>query len=185
MHPGAYWFVHDTTTRFGPFRRVLEIGSYNVNGTVRPLFGDAAYVGVDKRPGRDVDVVADAHDYQCALQPDCVVCCEVLEHDPNPEHIVKRMIEWLIPGGRLIVTAASPERAPHGIDGNAVAEGEHYGNIAPTDLVHWVRAAKMENVECVHAPTLGDVYIRCTKPVLAAKIASLAGTRVQAAGKVN
>ena len=39
----------------------LEVGSYNVNGTVRDLF-NGPYVGLDMRKGPGVNVVADSYD---------------------------------------------------------------------------------------------------------------------------
>jgi dTDP-4-amino-4,6-dideoxygalactose transaminase len=42
-----------------------------VNGSIRGLFGDAAFIGVDIRAGRGVDVVADGATWQPAEPVDC------------------------------------------------------------------------------------------------------------------
>jgi hypothetical protein len=36
---------------------VLEVGSLNINGTVRDFFDSTRYIGADVAEGRDVDVV--------------------------------------------------------------------------------------------------------------------------------
>ena len=57
---------------------VLEIGSYDVNGSIRSLFDTEHYVGVDLVAGPGVDVVADGQsvDYPDATF-DVVLSCEV------------------------------------------------------------------------------------------------------------
>ena len=37
--------------------RVLEVGSLDINGSVRPIFTDCEYVGLDLGPGPGVDVI--------------------------------------------------------------------------------------------------------------------------------
>ena len=39
-------------------KNILDIGSYNVNGTVRPIFEKGNYIGMDMFEGPNVDVVA-------------------------------------------------------------------------------------------------------------------------------
>lgn len=62
MHPAATQFVVDAVQRYGPFPRVLEIGSRDVNGSIRSIFmdhGTEYYVGVDIEDGPGVDLVMD------------------------------------------------------------------------------------------------------------------------------
>ena len=71
----------DEFNLIGP--KILEVGSYDVNGSVRPLFSRAgSYVGVDFRPGPGVDLTMNAH---CLKFPDrsfdLVISTEMLEHD--------------------------------------------------------------------------------------------------------
>jgi SAM-dependent methyltransferase len=167
MHPGAYKFVQTATDNIGfdYFNaRILELGSYIVNGTVRNIFnGCPDYVGVDLRPGPGVDVVANATTY-CPKEDlasyDLVVTTEMLEHCDDPEAVIKNIHKLLKPGGYLILTAAGPERAPHGNDGEGVGE-EYYGNIHPLDLKKWLKIFKNQHIET--RPDLGDVYAVCKK----------------------
>lgn len=88
--------------------RVLEIGSRNVNGSVRSLFTDAKeYIGIDMEDGEGVDIVMNAHDIYKKFDAhsfDVVICCECLEHDITFWETVK-MIHGVIKfGGAIIIT---------------------------------------------------------------------------------
>jgi O-antigen biosynthesis protein len=108
-------------------KRVLEVGSRDVNGTARGVFAreGVEYVGVDLQAGIGVDVVGDACKIMdwWLLSPfgfslfDLAICAETLEHCADPLGIVKRMRLLLNPGGFLILTSPGqtfPEhRFPH------------------------------------------------------------------------
>lgn len=88
---------------------VLEVGSYNVNGSIRTAFepGAAGYVGIDISPGPGVDRVLWSHEIDRVWPPctfDTVLCCETLEHDPKPWVTVAQMHAVLKPGGTLFVS---------------------------------------------------------------------------------
>ena len=86
---------------------VLDVGSYDVNGNVRPLFNGARCVGIDMRQGPNVDRVVNAHDLVETFGPesfDTVVCCEMLEHDPEFWVSTEQMGRILKRGGRLVLT---------------------------------------------------------------------------------
>ena len=42
-------------------KKILDIGSYDVNGTLKPIFEKGNYIGLDMEAGPNVDVVSDAH----------------------------------------------------------------------------------------------------------------------------
>ena len=87
---------------------VLEVGSFNVNGSPRSLFKDAtSYIGVDLRAGPDVDEIVDGHDlvsWAAGRWFDTVLCFECLEHDPKFWLTVRSMREVLCDGGHLLVS---------------------------------------------------------------------------------
>lgn len=88
-----------------PAAVILEVGSFDVNGSVRPIFAGYRYLGVDVRPGRGVDRVVHWSDDYRRLGPfDVVVCTEVLEHANHPWQLVDHMGAALAPGGHLILT---------------------------------------------------------------------------------
>lgn len=84
---------------------VLEVGSCNVNGSVRSLFGEP-YLGVDVADGNGVDAVIEPN------QPlpfddgtfQTVVSTETLEHALDPVGLLIEMVRVLGPHGLLIVT---------------------------------------------------------------------------------
>lgn len=93
MHETAFEnaqkFVNKYQTRDS---KVLDVGSYDVNGTLKPLFSN--YTGMDIEKGKNVDVVAQLG------QPfpfddksfDVVVSSSCLEHDPAFWVTVKEMM---------------------------------------------------------------------------------------------
>lgn len=90
--------------------RVLEVGSYDVNGSVRAYvesLGCALYLGVDACPGPGVDVVRDACVpglCESVGGPfDLVVCTEMLEHAENWRVAVENIKSCVRPGGRLLL----------------------------------------------------------------------------------
>lgn len=106
MHDSVLNFVNRFTKDLRE-KSVLEVGSYNVNGSVRELF-IGEYVGVDILEGPGVDRVVDAHNLSEAFeneQFDVVLCLEMLEHDSAPWVSCVELGKVLKPGGTLIVTA--------------------------------------------------------------------------------
>lgn len=92
--------------------RVLDIGSLDINGTIRDLFF-GAYIGVDVAPGKGVDVVSLGHEFQS--EPfDVVLSAETLEHDCFRALTIENMKLLLKPKGLLIITAAGHTRPEHG-----------------------------------------------------------------------
>lgn len=133
MHTEAFEFVEQFRTD-KPIH-VIEIGSRNINGSVRPLFPNATWVGLDLHPGPDVDLVLDAREYNPLKKADLVICCEVLEHTPHWRAIVDAGRSWLKPDGKMVVTCAGPGREPHSaIDGGPLQPDEYYANIRPDML---------------------------------------------------
>lgn len=145
MHDAAYQWVATCVDQLGPFSAVCEIGSRDINGSVRALFGDARYLGVDLVAGPGVDVVGDVIDlaaYPATLPVeafDCVVTTEALEHHPAPFDVLLAARRLLRTGGVLIATMAGPGRTPHsGLIEGPVQPGEHYRNIGPDELERWL-----------------------------------------------
>jgi SAM-dependent methyltransferase len=165
MHIEAFNFVATARGRLAPDvtkLAILEIGSFNVNGSVRPLFAGAArYYGIDVRPGPDVDEVADAREWEGGEAFDVVVSTEVLEHVEDPERILAGAWRALKPDGILILTAAGPGRAPHGVDGGEVGS-EPYANIDPEELRALL--ADWLDVDIHFNAAAGDTYATARKP---------------------
>lgn len=146
MHDQVRDFVADAVEAFGPFGSVIEFGSLDINGSVRPLFTGCRFTGIDLVAGPGVDVVADAATWTPAEHVDCVVCCEVFEHTPDWPALVDSAARALCDSGVLIVTCAGPGRGPHSaVDGNALRDGEHYANVT-TDALREVLVERFTSV---------------------------------------
>lgn len=160
MHPAAYAYVAGALSALPtPPRTVLEVGARNINGTVRGLFPMADYVGLDQWGGDGVDVVADAVTWQTERRFDCVVCCEVLEHERRQSQLVAALARLLAPGGLLLLTAAGPKRPPHSqVDGHPLRDGEWYGNVDPGALARWLRDAGVGYYSVTQLFDGDDVY---------------------------
>lgn len=105
MHESVMEYVGQAVTRHDiAALRTLEIGSLDVNGSVRGLFS-GEYVGIDHTDGKGVDAVMSA----AALEfPDAsfdtVVSTSMLEHDPAFWRTLPEVGRVLRPGGHLILT---------------------------------------------------------------------------------
>jgi SAM-dependent methyltransferase len=109
------WFCDGALT--GPEiagQHVLEVGAYNVNGSVRPIveaLAPASYLGVDMAEGPGVDKVVDATELALTLgvdRFDVVLSTECLEHAEDWRAVMANMATVLKPGGLLVLTTRSP-----------------------------------------------------------------------------
>ena len=97
-------WVEAIVAEYQPQAVVLEVGALNINGTVRDLFPQEGYLGLDKRPGAGVDVVGDICKAEIAFAFGTVVCCETLEHIARPWEALVTMHKALLPSGLFIGT---------------------------------------------------------------------------------
>ena len=142
MHDQAMtWVAQFQTTQ--PVA-VLDIGGRDLNGSTRILFPNAnPYHVLDILPGKGVDFVADAADWNPELEPasvfpgyDFVVTTETFEHAKRWREIIRTAGRALRPGGTLIFTCAGPGRPPHsGIEAVwGLIGDEWYANVSPEEI---------------------------------------------------
>ncbi len=107
--------VKDHLPNFFRNKKVLDIGSLDINGNNRSLFENCNYIGLDVGEGRNVDVVSVGHKYDAPNEFfDVIISTEVFEHDMFYEETIKNIIRMLKPGGLFIFTCAAPGRPEHG-----------------------------------------------------------------------
>lgn len=83
MHITAYQSCKKFVEKYAPTGRVLDVGSMDVNGTLKPIFPHMVYIGLDIAQGDNVDVIYDGKKFPFADKSfDCVVSSSCLEHDP-------------------------------------------------------------------------------------------------------
>lgn len=137
-------FVETVKTMFPSYfthRKVLEVGSYNVNGSVRSFFTDCYYTGIDIVEGPCVDIVCPGQLYKPENTFDVVVSCEMLEHNMYWAPTLKNMVRVLEPGGLLLITCATTGRAEHGTRVSCPVDspsntiyGDYYRNLVEEDF---------------------------------------------------
>jgi len=129
----------------GYFRgaKVLEVGSLDVNGSIRPFFDHCEYIGIDVAEGDGVDVVCQGQDYDGPDDSfDHVVSCEAMEHNPAWKETFANMIRLCRPGGMVSMTCAAIGRREHGTTRSSPESSpltvhmgwDYYRNLSPGDF---------------------------------------------------
>lgn len=149
--------------------RVLEVGSWDANGSVRHRFTDCDYTGADVAAGPGVDVVCPGQDL---AYPDghfdVVMSLECFEHNPQWQATFRNMLRMLRPGGLCLVTCACIGRGEHGTARRAAnasltaIEGHHahYVNLRKSDIAGAadLQAAFGEAQRLFYNPYFYDLY---------------------------
>lgn len=95
---------------------VLEVGSLNINGTVRDFFESKSFLGLDLMEGPGVDLVCPGKDY--LIKPgevwDVVISTECFEHDKDWKETFQNMYDLTRGSGMVMFTCASQGRHEHG-----------------------------------------------------------------------
>lgn len=136
------WFhqVKQTHPLYFNTQRVLEVGSMNVNGTVRVFFDNCEYFGIDLGPGPGVDAVIDGAEYIKPNHYSVVISTESFEHNPKWRETFANMYGSCCPTGLVIFTCASTGRAEHGTrrttptDSPYTCDSDYYLNLTEEDF---------------------------------------------------
>jgi len=95
-------------------KRILEVGSKYVNGSVRPLIerfcSPKEYIGIDIEAGKFVDLILPAEKLVEYFGPesfDVVIATELLEHVQDWRLVVSNLKEVLKRGGYMYITTRS------------------------------------------------------------------------------
>jgi len=134
--------VHDAFPEFFSGVSVLEIGSADINGSVRNYFQSNRYVGVDLIPGPGVDLVAQGEDLRLNREFDVAISTECFEHNPKFYETFENMVRHTRPGGLVMFTCATTGRPEHGTERadpgdspGTVAKGwNYYKNVDSSDF---------------------------------------------------
>ena len=94
-------------------KSVLEVGSYNENGSIRPFVESLKpkeYIGADLKRGAGVDVICDVSKLITGFginRFDVVISTEMLEHIQDWSRAISQMKLVLKPGGIIMLTTRS------------------------------------------------------------------------------
>jgi len=99
-------------------KKILDVGSYDVNGTMKPIFEKGQYIGLDMEDGPNVDIVGVSHDIPFEKDEfDIVISSSCFEHDDMFWISFQEMCRVLKPGGYMYIQA--PSNGPyHGWPGD-------------------------------------------------------------------
>lgn len=118
---------------------VIEIGSLNINGTIRDFYNANVYVGVDVSEGPGVDVVGQGQDiYYPENFFDVAVSTECFEHNPYWIQTFANMYRMAYKF--VVVTCATDGRAEHGTtrttpeDSPLTLDWDYYENVNEKDF---------------------------------------------------
>jgi SAM-dependent methyltransferase len=123
--------------------KVLEIGSLNINGTVRDFFSNCDYTGIDVAAGKDVDIVCQGQQFNADTNSfDHVISCEAMEHNPYWKETLVNMIRVCRPGGLVTMTCATIGRPEHGTKRTSPSDSpltieqgwDYYQNLKSSDF---------------------------------------------------
>jgi len=136
-------FISQVLPEFFYSKKVLEIGSLNINGSVRRFYNDCEYTGIDVAPGNDVDIVSNGENYyEKANTYDVIISCECMEHNPMYQKTWLNMLRLIKDDGLLIMTCATFGRLQHGTSINEPVSSpltiqlgqDYYKNLIQSDF---------------------------------------------------
>ena len=127
-------------------KRVLDVGSGDINGNNRFLFENCEYDGNDVIQANNVTIVSKTKDLPFADNLfDTIISTECFEHDPEYKQSFLKIYDMLKPDGLFCFTCASTGRNEHGTRrtspndsygtiGNLEDMSDYYKNLTEIDL---------------------------------------------------
>lgn len=139
-HPAQIRFVAGVKERFPHLfdgQAVLEVGSLNINGSIRQFFTACNYIGIDLGPGPGVDLVARGEELAYPDGSfDVVASCECFEHNPMWLETFSNMVR--MSRSLVFFSCATTGRPEHGTPRTSPYDapycGEYYRNLTEQDF---------------------------------------------------
>lgn len=143
-------------------KNVLEVGSYDVNGSLRrpilDLWHPVKYVGVDIIPGPGVDIISNAENLEKILNYnsfDVVISTELLEHVKDWRKVISNIKNICKPKGVILITTRSYGFPYHGYPYD-------YWRYELNDMKHIFSDCIIEKIET--DPLSPGVFLKARKP---------------------
>lgn len=139
-------FIKKILSDFFINKRVLDVGSGDINGNNRFLFENCEYNGNDVIQAKNVTIVSRTKDLPFQHESfDTIISTECFEHDPEYKQSFLKIYKMLKPDGLFLFTCGSTGRGEHGTRrttpensysaiGNLEDMADYYGNITEIDL---------------------------------------------------
>lgn len=147
--------------------RVIEVGSLDINGSIRSLFNPVEYIGVDLESGKGVDHVCPGQLLEFPSGHfDVVVSTECFEHNPFWIETLANMLRMMRPNGTLLLTFASLGRPEHGTHAERPGDSpftlrknwNYYKNLSEKDLSYINLDGWLKDRVCIYNPIASDLY---------------------------
>jgi len=95
---------------------VLDVGSFDCNGSNKFLFDSCEFTGIDIADGPGVDAVCPGQEYDAPDSYfDTIISTECFEHNPFVKETIENIVRMLRPGGLFLFTCATTGRPVHGV----------------------------------------------------------------------
>jgi SAM-dependent methyltransferase len=149
MHNQAKDFTLFVKSILGDYfvnKRVLDVGSGDLNGNNRFLFENCDYTGNDVTEAPNVTIVSKTKDLPFGPDTfDTIISTECFEHDPEYKESILKIVSMLKPNGVFCFTCASTGRNEHGTrranpedsygtKGNIADMYDYYKNLVVADI---------------------------------------------------
>lgn len=142
-HPEQMNYIQNLKNKYSNYfnnSKVIEVGSLNINGTVRVFFNNCEYIGSDVDNGNCVDVVCEGQNLKYEDNFfDTSISCECFEHNPYWIETFKNMYRMTKNNGIVIMTCATTGRAEHGTSRSRPEDApllkwDYYKNLTEEDF---------------------------------------------------
>ena len=138
-------------------KKVLDIGSLDLNGSNRFLFEDCNYIGIDLGEGRNVDIASTGNLYDAPDEYfDTIISTEVFEHDMYYPDTIKNVIRMLKPGGMFIFTCAANGRPEHGTRRTSQCDAPLLEDVSE-EWADYYKNLEKEDIEII--PSFNETFV--------------------------
>lgn len=132
--------VKNQYPEFFKLKKVLDVGSLDINGNNKYLFDYCEVTGIDVGDGPNVDVVSLAHEFYPLESYDVIISTECFEHDLHYPKSLNHLVSLLRTGGMFLFTCATTGRPEHGTkrtspeDAPLLEWSDYYKNLTEQDI---------------------------------------------------
>ena len=132
-------FVKKILEKYFINKRVLDVGSGDINGNNRFLFENCEYDGNDVIAANNVTIVSKTMNLPFEDNTfDTIISTECFEHDPEYKESFNKIYKMLKPNGLFCFTCASTGRPEHGT--RRTSPSDSYGTIGNVeDMVDYYK----------------------------------------------
>lgn len=145
-HRQQFDFVQKVKLKYPTYffqKKVLEVGSLNINGSVRDFFSYCDYLGIDVGSGPCVDLVCEGQNLDHPDNTyDVTLSCECFEHNPYWVETFKNMHRMTKSSGLVFMSCATTGRPEHGTTRTSPSDSpltigkgwDYYKNLTENDF---------------------------------------------------